>query len=171
MSITYGTWRCLWNCCCDHVVTPCESHVASRGPLADIVAPISMSDQVRSSYILNAVLVKQNITHCSITYAVTDWPTDLLFLTDYKLFVCPTQWINSRLFKNCEGYKTRPSYRTCKTILYLLNTIFNENCVSFLWMCFFELVTLFRVPYTSQLKASYSKSVSNCSPFSMDVHQ
>lgn len=114
MSITYGTWRCLWNCCCDHVVTPCESHVASRGPLADIVAPISMSDQVRSSYILNAVLVKQNISHCSITYAVTDWPTDLLFLTDYKLFVCPTQWINSRLFKNCEGYKTRPSYRTCK---------------------------------------------------------
>lgn len=62
--------------------------------------------QVRSSYILNAVLVKQNISHCSITYAVTDWPTDLLFLTDYKLFVCPTQWINSRLFKNCEGYKT-----------------------------------------------------------------
>lgn len=151
----------------------CHAMWKSRGiqrPSGRHSDPISMY-QVRSSYILNAVLVKQNITHCSITYAVTDWPTDLLFLTDYKLFVCPTQWINSRLFKNCEGYKTRPSYRTCKTILYLLNTIFNENCVSFLWMCLFELVTLFRVPYTSQLKASYSKSVSNCSPFSMDVHQ
>ena len=33
----------------DHVVTPCESHVASRSPLADIMSDISMYQQFERS--------------------------------------------------------------------------------------------------------------------------
>ena len=143
-----------WSCC--HAVYSRESHVASTRLLADIMAAISMY-QVRSSYILNAV--KQNITHCWGN-CLTDWVIFHDLLT-----VCLTHWLNelnSRCSNICQGYKTCPSEKATEHVrqFYTCCIPISTKIIAFhLMNVSFLTFTSFRVPYTSHLKASYSKSV------------
>lgn len=120
---------------------------------------------VRSSCILNAV--KQNIIHCRVTHMVTEWRSDLPLMIEWRS-VCLTHWLCEllnywaneqplfiKLWRLQDASKWE-SYRTCKTILYLLHTIFNENDFH-LWMCFSNSLwkgILRFVPYTSHFRES-----------------